>query len=54
MSERQSTKVCGDCWQDLRPDQYEPNTYNMGECDRCGDQGFVHRVSKQEVEQNPR
>lgn len=47
------TMVCGDCWQDLRPDQYEPLSSIFGECSRCEQLGFLSRVRSTEVEANP-
>lgn len=48
------TRVCGDCWYDVRPDQYEPFTFIDGTCDRCGASNVnVHRVSRAELDATP-
>lgn len=48
-------RVCGDCYTDLRPTEYVPNTQNTGTCARCGAQAtFVYRVSKAEQERDER
>lgn len=44
-------KVCNDCWEKVRGDEYFPETFNPGECDACGNPGFVARVTKAEVEE---
>jgi NMD protein affecting ribosome stability and mRNA decay len=49
-TERRTTKVCGDCYLVLRPTEYVPDTYNTGECARCGDQAFTYRVGRSELE----
>lgn len=42
-------RVCGTDYLAIRVGEYEPNTFIMGTCDACGDETFVHRVSKAEV-----
>jgi len=42
--------VCGRCYLLARPDQYEPETYVLGECAVCGDYTFTHRVSQAEID----
>lgn len=44
------TRVCGHCYLTLRPTEYEPETFITGTCDMCGDETFVHRVRREEVE----
>jgi len=52
---RNILRVCGDCFTDLRPTEYVPNTYNTGQCARCGAEGtFVYRVSKADQERDER
>jgi uncharacterized CHY-type Zn-finger protein len=53
MTTTKNTMVCGDCWSVLRPTEYEPNTFNLGECDRCHQTAAVHRVRREELEQHP-
>jgi hypothetical protein len=53
-ADRGRALVCGDCWAELRPDEYEPEWTVDGECSRCGQwAGGVHRVSWAEVDANP-
>lgn len=44
-------KVCNDCWEKVRGDQYFPETFNPGDCDSCGNPAFVARVTKAEVQE---
>jgi hypothetical protein len=51
---RGNARVCGDCWYLLRPDQYEPFTFNWTDepCSLCGHGGgALHRVSWTEVDE---
>ena len=47
--ERQATKVCQDCFAQIRPDDYFPWNPTDGYCSKCGDYGFVARVRKDEI-----
>lgn len=42
-------RVCGTDYIAIRVGEYEPSTFILGTCDACGDETFVHRVSKAEV-----
>lgn len=41
--------LCQDDFYRVRPDQYFPETYRMGECDACYEQTFVARVTADEA-----
>lgn len=34
--DRLTRDLCGDCWQDVRPDEYLPAADRYGTCARCG------------------
>jgi hypothetical protein len=49
MKESTLTRVCGHCYVAIRNGEYEPYTFITGTCDSCGDETFVHRISKAEL-----
>jgi hypothetical protein len=44
-----SVDLCGDCWSELLPDEYEPATRRFGTCDVCEANAFIHRTSSTRV-----
>jgi NMD protein affecting ribosome stability and mRNA decay len=42
---RSIAKVCGTCFNDIRKDEYAPNTFNYGTCVLCGDDTFTYRIT---------
>jgi hypothetical protein len=39
------TYLCGDCWQEARPDSYAPEPEGDGPCTRCGQVGLLYNVA---------
>lgn len=46
---RHNARVCGDCWQLIRPTAFEPFSNVFRPCTRCGAYATVHVVSWDEV-----
>lgn len=42
-------RICGDCWRIARPDEYEPDTFVLGECDGCGAHSALHRARQSDL-----
>jgi hypothetical protein len=42
--------LCQTDYEIVRPNEYFPETFRDGKCDACGEQTFVARASKAEVE----
>lgn len=49
MAQAQQTVVCGDCWYEVRPDQYQPWSRTFGTCSACGQNAMVNRVRADEI-----